>query len=115
MNNFQQLEWGAIFSETHAGKYSFASDMEVARIRHGGKLFALQAESAHFQKALKRDELWIIRSVNNMADGVLIYRQAGELAGIEVQTQVQNKRACKFYEENGFDAKTIPFIYHCWL
>ena len=35
--------------------------------------------------------------------------------GIEVQTQLQNKRACKFYEENGFDAKAIQFIYHCWL
>ncbi len=34
---------------------------------------------------------------------------------LEVATQLQNKRACSYYEKNGFKRKSVTNIYHWWL
>jgi dTDP-4-amino-4,6-dideoxy-D-galactose acyltransferase len=33
---------------------------------------------------------------------------------IDVATQIDNELACKFYQKNHFDTKTIDYIYHIW-
>lgn len=41
--------------------------------------------------------------------------QLGYIHTLEVPTQKSNKNACRWYEKNGFEIKSITDIYHWWL
>ena len=33
----------------------------------------------------------------------------------EVVTQLTNRAACRFYEQNGYALDSVRFVYHVWL
>jgi len=50
-----------------------------------------------------------------LVQSALLYFQEKKANIVEVVTQVENKGACGFYKNIGFDVKNIVNIYHLWI
>lgn len=93
------------------------SDYVLASIEYNKAVGLITAKKRHNEISIglfATDREYRGRGIGSKLIQEIINIGANENLQVEVTTQVDNPKACKFYEDKGFEIKNEELVYHVW-